>query len=75
MITQAQLIGFYREWSSHAARQALSAVERKAQDRCAHSAGIWALIADALEAGDDRRVEALTHNLTFLRPNYVVPAI
>jgi len=75
MITQAQLIGFYRGWSSQAARQALSTVEPKAQDRCTHSAGIWALIADALEAGDDRRVEVLTHNLAFLRPNYLVPAI
>lgn len=33
MITQEQRIGFYREWSSRAARQALSAAERQAKDR------------------------------------------
>lgn len=75
MIARDQRIGFYREWSSRAATQALSAVERRAQDRCAHSAGIWTLIAEALEAGDERRVETLTHNLIFLRPNYLAPAI
>lgn len=75
MITQDQRIGFYREWSSRAARQALSAVQRQAKDRCAHSAGMWTLIADALEAGDDRRVEVLTRNLIFLRPNYLIMAI
>ncbi|MDH7638265.1 hypothetical protein [Sphingomonas oryzagri] len=75
MITAEQKIGFYREWSSRAARQALSAMQRQTKERCTHSAGMWSLIADALEAGDDVGVASLTHNLIFLKPNYLVPAI
>jgi|UPI000477E603 hypothetical protein len=75
MITVEQKIGFYREWSSRAARQALSAMQQQTKERCTHSAGIWSLIADALEAGDDVGVAGLTHNLVFLTPNYLVPAI
>lgn len=75
MITVEQKIGFYREWSSRAARQALSAMQRQTKERCTHSAGMWSLIADTLEAGDDVGVASLTHNLVFLKPNYLVPAI
>jgi hypothetical protein len=75
MITADQKIGFYRDWSSRAAQQALSAMQRQTKERCTHSAGIWSLIADALEAGDDVGVASLTHNLVFLKPNYLVPAI
>ncbi|WP_019832694.1 hypothetical protein [Sphingomonas sp. PR090111-T3T-6A] len=74
MITSQQRIGFYRAWSSHAARQALSADQQQTKDRCAHSAGMWSLIADALEAGDDGRVAGLTHNLAFFRTTCLVPA-
>ena len=73
MITQAQRVGFYREWSSRAARQALAAIHPPTKERCTHSAGVWSSIANALEAGDDREVRVLTHNLTFLRIGQLVP--
>ncbi|HLY90645.1 MAG TPA: hypothetical protein VKQ27_16815 [Acetobacteraceae bacterium] len=73
MITQAQRIGFYREWSSRAARQALAAIHPSTRERCTHSAGVWSSIANALEAGDDGEVRALTHNLTFLRIGQLIP--
>jgi hypothetical protein len=73
MITQAQRVGFYREWSSRAARQALAAIHPSTRERCTHSAGVWSSIANALEAGDDGEVRALTHNLTFLRLGQLIP--
>jgi len=73
MISQDQKIGFYRGWSSRAARESLSATQKQTKDRCAHSAGIWSLIADALEADDDQRVRMLTNNVTFLNANLLVP--
>lgn len=75
VITQDQKVGFYREWSSRAARQALSSLQKQTKERCTHSAGMWAMIADALEAGDHAEVASLTHNLVILTPNYLVPAI
>lgn len=74
MITHQQRIGFYRDWSSRAARQALAAVQPQTKDRCSHSAGVWSRIADALEAGDDRQVAWLTRNLTFLNIGCLVPS-
>jgi hypothetical protein len=73
MITQSQRVGFYREWSSRAARQALAAIHPSTRERCTHSAGVWSSIANALEAGDDGEVRALTHNLTFLRLGQLIP--
>jgi hypothetical protein len=70
-----QQIDLYRQWSAYAARQALLSGQPVARERCAHSAGAWTMIADALEAGDDRKVAMLTHNLTILRRQYMVPAV
>lgn len=69
---QERRIGFYRAWSSQAAEQALAADHPGAKTRCAHSAGVWALIANALEAGDDGDVEHLTHNLLLLNNGSLV---
>jgi hypothetical protein len=74
MTTHEQRIGFYREWSSRAARESLSATLKQTKDRCARSAGIWSLIADALEADDDQRVRALTRNVVFLNAVVLVPS-
>ena len=60
MIMQEQEVGFYREWSSHAARQASLAIQRQTKERCTHSVEMWALIADALEASNDAEVASLT---------------
>ena len=53
---------FYREWSSRAAREALEASQAVAKRRCSLSASIWCSIADAIEAGDETRVAALSRN-------------
>ncbi|WP_454886675.1 hypothetical protein [Sphingomonas oryzagri] len=50
-------------------------MQRQTKERCTHSASMWTLIADALEAGDDAEVASLTHNLVLLKPSYMVPAI
>jgi len=57
---------FYRQWSSRAAEVALTSRDRRIQLRCAHSANIWALIADAIEGGDERGFRRLTQNLICL---------
>jgi hypothetical protein len=75
VITHQQRIGFYREWSSRAARQALAAVQPQTKERCSHSAGIWARIADALEAGDDPQVARMTRNITFFNIGCLVPSV
>jgi hypothetical protein len=59
---------FYRRWSSRAAEVALTASDTKLQVRCAHSANMWAMIADAIEAGDQDSLVQLTHNLAFIAP-------
>jgi hypothetical protein len=73
MISPEQRIGFYREWSSRAARQALASAHQQTKERCSRSAGVWTLIADAIEAGDQGEVRNLTHNLTFLKTGHLVP--
>lgn len=65
--------GFYREWSSRAAREALAEGPPITKQRCSLSASFWSAIADAIDAGDEVRVAALTHNLTFMPTRYLVP--
>ena len=67
-------VGLYRAWSSKAAEQALAADHPGAKNRCAHSAGIWALIANAIESGQDRDVAHLTNNLLLLNDGCFVAA-
>jgi hypothetical protein len=59
---------FYRRWSSRAAQVALTASDTKLRTRCAHSANMWARIADAIDAGDQDSLVQLTHNLAFIAP-------
>lgn len=65
---------FYRAWSSAAAEQALAADHPGARVRCAHSAGMWALIADAIEAGQKSEVDHLTSNLLLLKNGFFIAA-
>jgi hypothetical protein len=72
---QEQRVRFYRAWSSQAAGLALAADHPAARTRCAHSASIWTLIADALETGKKGEVERLTNNLFLLNSaGFVVTA-
>jgi hypothetical protein len=57
---------FYRRWSSRAAEMALTASDPRMRTRCAHSATMWALIAHAIEAGDEDGFVQLTRNLACL---------
>jgi len=57
---------FYRHWSSQAAELALATSERHSRSRYAHCAGVWALIAETLEAGDEVRFSHLTRNIVCL---------
>ncbi len=59
---------FYRHWSASAAEMALTADDRKLHGRCAHSANMWSMIADAIDAGDEVRFARLTRNLLYLSP-------
>jgi hypothetical protein len=53
----------------------LAADHPAARTRCAHSASIWTLIADALETGKKGEVERLTNNLFLLNSaGFVVTA-
>jgi hypothetical protein len=65
----------FREWSSRAAREALEAGRSITQERCSHSATVWSLIADAIEAGDATEVAQLTRNLTLMPTRYLVPVL
>ena len=65
-LSQERRVNFYRTWSSEAAEQALVADHPRAKTRCTHSAGIWTLIADALEAGQGSEIAHLTSNLLLL---------
>jgi hypothetical protein len=67
-------VDFYRAWSSAAAEQALAADHPGARVRCAHSAGMWALIADAIEAGQKSEVDHLTSNLLLLKNGFFIAA-
>lgn len=60
--------GFYRGWSSRAAEMALTTTEPQAQRRCSHSANMWTLIADAIEAEDKDGLAHLTANLVCFAP-------
>jgi hypothetical protein len=60
-------IAFYRAWSSEAAEQASIADHPGAITRCNHSAAIWTLIADSIEADKGTDVQRLTNNLLLLR--------
>ena len=71
---QERRVDFYRTWSSQAAEQALAADHPGAKMRCTHSAGIWTLIADALEAGQGSEVTYLTNNLLLLNKGCFVAA-
>ncbi|AHE53339.1 hypothetical protein [Sphingomonas sanxanigenens] len=57
---------FYRRWSSRAADLALAETQPNIKRRCARSAGIWAQIADAIEAGDRAGVARLTANIIYM---------
>jgi len=59
---------FYRRWSCWAAELALTADEPRIRQRCTHSAQMWALIAETIEAGDDEGLARLTRNLLYLAP-------
>ena len=59
---------FYRHWSASAAEMALSAADHMLHGRCAHSANMWAKIADAIDAGDEAGFARLTRNLLYLSP-------
>lgn len=63
---RARSIDFYRTWSFQASEQALAADHPGAVTRCAHSAGVWSLIADAIEADDMGEVQRLTTNVLLL---------
>jgi hypothetical protein len=66
--------GFFREWSSRAAREALETGQSIARERCSHSATVWTRIANAIEAGDEPEIALLMRNLTLLPTRYLVPA-
>ncbi|WP_157216971.1 hypothetical protein [Flavisphingomonas formosensis] len=63
---------FYRRWSSLAAELALIEIEPRAKQRCAHSARMWALIAETVEAGDDTGFAKLTNNVICLAQEHMV---
>lgn len=65
--------GFFREWSSRAAREALETGQSITRERCSRSATVWNLIANAIEAGDETEIALLTRNLTLLPSRYLVP--
>jgi len=69
-----QRVDLYRTWSSKAAELALAADHPGTKNRCTHSAGIWALIANAIESGQDRDVAHLTNNLLLLNDGCFVAA-
>ncbi len=74
MIDAALRSGFYREWSSRAAREALKTSQMSTKERCSLSASVWCSIADAIEAGDEARVAILTRNITLMPMRYLVPS-
>ncbi len=47
---------------------ALVSSDTKLHGRCAHSANMWAMIADAIDAGDEARFARLTSNLLYMSP-------
>lgn len=61
-----QFSQFYRGWSARAARLALATIEPQAKLHCARCAGMWALIADTIESGDEDCFSRLTNNLACL---------
>ncbi len=69
---RAQRIDFYHKWSSQASEQALAADHPGATTRCAHSAGVWTLIADAIEADNLDEVQRLTKNLLLVKNGCLV---
>ncbi len=73
MIDTALRLGFYREWSSRAAREALETSQTITKERCSLSASMWCSIADAIEAGDEARVTMLTRNISLMPTRYLVP--
>lgn len=73
MIDEAPRSGFYRKWSSRAAREALETSHQITKERCSLSASIWCSIADAIEARDEARVTMLTRNISFMPMRYLVP--
>ena len=74
MIDTVLRSGFYREWSSRAAREALGSSQAITKERCALSASVWCSIADAIDAGDEARVAILTRNVTLMPTRYLVPS-
>lgn len=66
MLSRRESVVLYRAWSVWASREALASAHERARKRCTHSAGVWSMVADALEAGDDPKVRRLTSNLTLL---------
>jgi len=57
---------FYRRWSSRAAEIALTTADSRTRGRCAHSAHMWAMIADAIDGDDQGSLATLTHNLAII---------
>jgi len=73
-VPKERRVSFYRAWSSEAAEQALASDHPGARTRCAHSASMWTLIADAMEAGLAGEVKLLTNNLLLLNNGCFVAA-
>ena len=74
MMIEAVRPDFFRDWSSRAAREALGLVPSITKERCSHSATMWCLIADAMGAGDETKVEQLMRNLALMPTRFLVPA-
>jgi hypothetical protein len=66
-------LDFFREWSSRAAREAVETGQSITRERCSHSATVWCLIADAIEAGNESEVALLMRNLTLMPVRYLAP--
>ena len=73
MLSRHERVVLYRAWSVRASREASASAHEKARQRCTHSASVWSMVADALEAGDDQEVRRLTSNLTLLTQNSWAP--
>jgi len=66
MLSRQERVVLYRAWSIWASREALASAHERARKRCTHSAHVWSMVADALEAGDDQKVLRLTSNLALM---------
>ena len=74
MIGAADRSGFFHEWSSRAAREALETAQSITRERCSHSAVVWNSIANAIDGGDETQAAQLMRNVVLLPASYLVPA-